>query len=231
MPVVSAITDLASLWGWAEPDIDLHLLTHPESAPEVRRIAPRSRVIAVRGLTDPAFYEPLDPTEARRALGLDPGRPLVTVSGGGWAVGDLEGGAEIARCRDADVVVACGRSEPVRAAVQARFADDPRVQAWGFTERMGELLAASDVLVHSTAGLTVLEALMRGTRVISYGWGVAHIRLNNVAYERFGLARVAASPRALDVALGLALAEPRVPDTRYERMPGAADEVLALVRR
>ncbi len=31
VPVVSAITDLASLWYWAHPGVDLHLITHPES--------------------------------------------------------------------------------------------------------------------------------------------------------------------------------------------------------
>ena len=37
---------------------------------------------------------------------------------------------------------------------------------------------------------------MCGTRAISYGWGIAHIRANNRAYERFGLAAVAGTPAA-----------------------------------
>ena len=65
------------------------------------------------------------------------------------------------------------------------------MQAWGFTDRMPVLFAAADALIHSTAGLTMLEALMRGLPAISYGWGVGHIRLNNEAYARFGLADVA----------------------------------------
>ena len=36
VPVVSAITDLAALRYWAHPGVDLHLITHPESAEEVR---------------------------------------------------------------------------------------------------------------------------------------------------------------------------------------------------
>jgi processive 1,2-diacylglycerol beta-glucosyltransferase len=228
-PVVSAITDLASLWGWAQPGVDLHLITHPESAPEVRSIAPHSRIVAVRGLTDPSFYAPLEMHDARRQLGLEPAGQLITVSGGGWAVGDLEGAAEVAlRTPGVRVICLCGRNDDVRAAVERRFASEPRVEAWGFTERMGELLAASDVLIHSTAGLTVLEALMRGTRVISYGWGIAHIRLNNIAYERFGLARVASTPDQLERALKAALTEPRTPDLRYLEFPEAAAEVLAL---
>src|SRR5437016_804840 len=51
VPVVSAITDLASLRYWAHPGVDLHLVTHPESIAEVRAIAGEGTdVVAVRGL-------------------------------------------------------------------------------------------------------------------------------------------------------------------------------------
>ncbi len=39
----------------------------------------------------------------------------------------------------------------------------------GFTDRMPEVLAAADVLVHSTGGVTCLEARAAGTPVVSYG--------------------------------------------------------------
>ena len=61
----------------------------------------------------------------------------------------------------------------------------------GFTDRMGDVLAAADALIHSSAGLTVLEAIIRGCPVISYGFGVGHVRASNRALERFGLAQVA----------------------------------------
>jgi processive 1,2-diacylglycerol beta-glucosyltransferase len=96
---------------------------------------------------------------------------------------------------------------------------------------MHDWLSAADVLVHSTAGLTVLEALVRGTRVISYGWGVGHLRLNNRAYLRFGLADVVADRRALAPAIRRALAAPRCPDLGYGGLPAAAELVLALADR
>ena len=61
----------------------------------------------------------------------------------------------------------------------------------GFTDRMGDVLAAADALIHSSAGLTVLEAIIRGCPVISYGFGYGHVRESNAALERFGLAQVA----------------------------------------
>ena len=120
--------------------------------------------------------------------------PVVIVSGGGWAVGDLEGATEEALAvPDATVVCLCGRNDQLRDELTPRFAGEPRVRMEGFTEQMPDWFAAGDVLVHSTAGLTVLEAIMRGCGVVSYGWGMGHVRVNNEAFVRFGLAEVAQS--------------------------------------
>ena len=105
---------------------------------------------------------------------------------------DLAGAIEVALGEPrATVVCLCGRNEEVRAALAHRFGPEPRVVVLGFTDRMSDLLASAEVLVHSTAGLTVLEAIMRGCRVVSYGWGKAHVRVNNEAFVRHGLAEVA----------------------------------------
>jgi UDP-N-acetylglucosamine:LPS N-acetylglucosamine transferase len=229
-PVVSAITDLAALNYWAHPGVDLHLLTHPESEPEVRSIAgPRTRVETVHGLTDPRFLQPPDRDAARAELGVPLGRPLVVVSGGGWGVGDLRGASDAAlQSGAAKLVVLAGNNEKAKAQLELAYeSEGGRVEIWGFTDRMPTLLAGANVLVHSTAGLTVLEALMCGCRVISYGWHRGHIRVNNEAYERLGMATVAKGRPALSKALRHAIAAgplpPNVPD-----LPAAADLVLAL---
>ena len=228
-PVVSAITDLAALRYWAHPGVDLHLITHPESAEEVRQVAPGTTVRCVRGLTDERFYEPRSQAEARRELGLRADGPMVIVSGGGWAVGDLEGAAEEALAiPNSAVVCLCGRNDDLRTELAEQFAGEPRVRIEGFTDRMPDWFAAADVLVHSTAGLTVLEALMEGCGVVSYGWGRGHVRVNNAAFERFGLAEVAGSREELGDALVRALAASGQPDESFDRLPTAASAVLGL---
>jgi UDP-N-acetylglucosamine:LPS N-acetylglucosamine transferase len=231
LPAVSAITDLAALRYWSHPGIDLHLITHPESAEEVRRIAgPRTEIAPVRGLSPHEFLAPRDRAEARRALDLPLEPKVVVVSGGGWAVGDLEGAVSTAlQAADEEVVVValCGRNDDVRAGLEAAFAGEPHVRVIGFTEQMNDLLAAADALIHSTAGLTVLEAHVRGCPTISFGWGRAHIRANNKAFRRFGLAEVAADRVALAQALRRALASRRKPDRSFAELPSAASLVLA----
>jgi len=228
VPASSAITDLAALRYWAHPGVDLHLVTHPESIDEVRSIAgTQSRVEWVQGLTSPGCLDPFDKGAARASFGLPEEGPIVLVSGGGWAVGDLIGSAEVALSADGAVVVCmCGRNERVREEIERRFATEPRVRTIGFTDRMCDLLAAGDVLVHSTAGLTVLEALMRGTSPISYGWGMAHIRTNNREFARHGLADVAQTPEELLAAIERALRNPRQPDRSAAERPTAASVVL-----
>jgi hypothetical protein len=93
---------------------------------------------------------------------------------------------------------------------------------------MCEWLSAADALVHSTAGLTMLEAELCGTWAISYGWGVGHIRVNNAAYRRFGLAAVAQDPSELAAAVRAALGAPRPRPEDVGRWPSAAAAVLEL---
>jgi UDP-N-acetylglucosamine:LPS N-acetylglucosamine transferase len=232
IPVVAGITDLAAMHYWAAPGVDLHLLTHPESEEEVRLVAgSQTAVQAVHGLTRPEFSRPCDPALARAAVGLPAQGKVVLVSGGGWGVGDLESAIDTALDLDEVVEVAClcGRNEDLLARLTARYGAEPRVRLVGFTEQMSEWLAASDALVHSTGGLTVLEAHVRGCPTISYGWGRGHIRVNNAAFRRYGIAEVVAGRGELNVALRAALTSRPGPGLKLGSLPSAASLVLALV--
>ncbi len=231
VPLCAVITDLAALRYWASPGADLHLVTHPESIEEVRSIAGDDNPVhCVHGFTEPEFLVPRELYEARQALRLDPGAKIVLVSGGGWGVGDVEGAVrEVLEVKGVDQVVClCGRNEDLRDQLARDFDGDKRVRAEGFTDDMPDWLAAADALVHSTGGLTVLEALMRGCPAISYGWGRGHVRLNNTAFKRFGLAQVAATPAALRDAVATALESGRTA-IDFSDLPSAASFVLAEV--
>ncbi|HET6171805.1 MAG TPA: hypothetical protein VFD90_04320 [Gaiellales bacterium] len=234
VPVCAAITDLAALDYWASPGVDVHLVTHPESIPEVRRIAGADTEIhCAHGFSRPEFRTPRPAAAARRELGLPAEGAVVLVSGGGWGVGDVLGAIDEALqlAGVTQVVCLCGHNEALQRRVSSVFATEPRVRTEGFTDRMPEWMAAGDVLVHSTCGLTVLESLMRGCPAVSYGWGRGHIRRNDEALRRFGLADVAATRAELRRALVRAIARPRRPDPRFAELPSAASFVLALADR
>jgi processive 1,2-diacylglycerol beta-glucosyltransferase len=231
VPLVSAITDLAALRYWSHPGVDLHLITHPESAEEVRTIAgSRTRIVAARGMNDPRFATPPSRADGRRTLGLPRDGKVVVVSGGGWGVGDVEGAVATALALDGThVVVMCGRNDALRERLAVRFGRVERVRLLGFTTEVPSLFAAADALIHSTAGLTVLEAWALGCPTISYGWGRGHIRANNRAYARFGIADVARTRDELAGALRAALARRGSPLAAFAQLPLAADVVLELI--
>jgi processive 1,2-diacylglycerol beta-glucosyltransferase len=192
-PTVATITDLTGLFFWAQPGIDMHLVMYDESMPSVERIAGQGSARIVRPLISAEFLQPRCPLQARRALGLPEAGRLVVVSGGGWGVGDIEGAVrELSRVADvSSIVCLAGYNEQLRERLSTAFATESRVHVYGFTDKMPELLAAADALVHSTGGVTCLEAKATGTPVVSYGLPVGHARLNTRAMADLELLRLA----------------------------------------
>ncbi len=192
-PTVATITDLTGLFFWAQPGIDMHMVMYGESLSSVERIAGRDSVKLVQPLISEEFLKDRCPLQARRELGLPEDGRMVVVSGGGWGVGDVLGAVrEFIRVPEASsIVVLAGRNEQLAEKLRRTFESEPRVHVYEFTDKMPELLAAADVLVHSTGGVTCLEAMAAGTPVVSYGLPVGHARVNTRAMAALDLVRLA----------------------------------------
>jgi UDP-glucose 4-epimerase len=227
IPVQSAITDLAGLRYWVHPGVDMHFVTHPESIEEVERLAGPGSVEWMRPPISRDFLMPRTRRDAREALDVPAHSRLVLVSGGGWGVGDLAGAIDSA-LSDEDTLVVCitGRNEAAREKLEQRFAESEQVRILGFTEQMSDWMAAADAMIHGTAGLTVLEAHIRGCPVVSYGFSAGHLRANNAAFERFGLAEVARSSHELESVLRHLTRERRSPDSSFASLPSVASRAL-----
>jgi UDP-glucose 4-epimerase len=228
VPVQSAITDLAGLRYWVHPGVDLHYVTHPESIEEVERLAGPASVEWTRPPISPDFLMPRTRRDAREALDVPAHARMVLVSGGGWGIGDLEGAINTA-LSDGETMVVCiaGRNDAARERLEQRFGDNGQVRIVGFTEQMSDWMAAADAMIHATAGLTVLEAHIRGCPVVSYGFSAGHLRANNAAFERFGLAEVARSEHELESVLRHVIKERRSPDSTFASLPSIASRALS----
>jgi processive 1,2-diacylglycerol beta-glucosyltransferase len=198
-PTVATITDLTGLFFWAQPGIDMHLVMYGESMSSVEAIAGEGSVRLVSPLISAEFLQPQCPVEARRELGLPAEGRMVVVSGGGWGVGDVEGAVrELCQVGDiTSIVCLAGRNDLLAQRLGEAFGKEPRVHIYGFTDKMPQLLAAADALVHSTGGVTCLEAKATGTPVVSYGLPVGHARLNTRAMADLDLLRLANNTREL----------------------------------
>jgi len=238
-PTVATITDLTGLFFWAQPGIDTHLVMYGESMRSVERIAGRGSVQLVRPLISADFLEPRCPTESRRALGLPEDGRMVVVSGGGWGVGDIAGAVgEFTQVPEVtSIVCLAGRNEQLGEKLRQTFASEPRVHVFGFTDKMPDLLAAADVLVHSTGGVTCLEAKAAGTPVVSYGLPVGHARLNTRAMAALDLLLLANNTDELRRHVRSSFASDEDPEGETARQltqaqgPAAVDVVLQAPRR
>jgi processive 1,2-diacylglycerol beta-glucosyltransferase len=223
-PAVATITDLTGLFFWAQPGIDMHLVMYGESMSPVERIAGAGSAQLVSPLISAEFTQQRCPLQARRALGLPREGRMVVVSGGGWGVGDVSGAVrELLHEPEVGVIVClAGHNDQLRERLNTDFAGQERVRVYGFTDEMPRLLAAADVLVHSTGGVTCLEAKAAGTPVVSYGLPVGHARLNTRAMADLGLLRLANNTTELREHVLASFAEAR-PALAIENPLAAAD--------
>jgi processive 1,2-diacylglycerol beta-glucosyltransferase len=224
----ATITDLAGVEFWAHPGIDLHLVMHESCIELVERIAGPGSARCVRPLVSRSFFSVRPRSAARRALDLPQDGAVVVVSGGGWGVGDLEGAVRSALTVPvAKVLCLAGRDEERRRRLAAVFAEEPRVSVLGFTDRMSDLLAAADVLVHSTGGVTCLEAFVCGCPVVAYGAPPGHAGRVGWVMGSLGLAQAPRSPEELVEAIARTLGQPRP----ARRSPDCGPSTASLVVR
>lgn len=233
---LATITDLTGLFFWAQPGIDRHLVMYGESLRAVQRIAGNDSARLVAPLISAEFLASRCPIEARRTLGLPEDGRMLVVSGGGWGVGDLAGAVRELRSLPevSSIVCLAGRNEQMASKLERTFAEDDRIHVLRFTDKMPALLAGADALVHSTGGVTCLEALAAGTPVISYGLPVGHARINTRAMADLGLLRLANDASELGSLVRASFGEEESQGTPAERAssePRAVEMVLDAPRR
>jgi processive 1,2-diacylglycerol beta-glucosyltransferase len=233
VPVYATVTDLGGIEFWVHPGVDTHLVTHPGLLAQVERLAGHGAATLVRPPVHPRFYLSVDRAEARACWNFAPEAKVVLLSGGGWGAGNLGGALEVALDVPGRLVVClCGRNQALKTDLEATAAslDDGRrrrVRILGFTDRVDELMAAADVLVHSTGGATFLEASVRRCPVVVFGPPPGHTRRMARAMADLGEASYARSKDELREFLAEALSgtRPIARDPRY--YPRPADVILA----
>lgn len=230
-PFSMAITDFALHRFWAQPAVDRYYVATPELAEQVRgrvrgaRVDPTGIPVRVDLMAGPTR------AEAVAQLGLEAGRPVVVVMGGGLGLGvtGLALGA-LAAGTDAQVIALCGRSESARVAL----AGIPNLRPVGWLADVRPYLAAADLLVTKPGGLTTSEALALGRPLVLASPIPGHEEENRRVLVRAGAAIAADSPQEIAAAVAALLRQPgrRGSMSRAARRvgrPHAADSIAALV--
>lgn len=126
--------------------------------------------ITVSGIPiDPVFAEHKDKKKMRRLHNLEPDLPTILVSAGGFGVGPVEKLTQslMKMHKKAQIITICGKNTELKNKVDkfvTNLPSDAVVQFHpvGYTDQMDSYMAASDLILGKTGGLTTSEALAKG---------------------------------------------------------------------
>jgi len=175
VPVATVITDFAIHPVWVHRGTD-HYFVAANSAKEelIDTGLVTEESVTVSGIPiDPKFSVPIDAAAARRELGLDPdpSRLTLLVMGGGFGWGPIEAMLDVVLALPdrVQVLVVAGRNESLRERLAAKAAGvADRVKVHGFTNQVEKFLAASDLILSKTGGLTVSESMAMGVPMVVF---------------------------------------------------------------
>jgi UDP-N-acetylglucosamine:LPS N-acetylglucosamine transferase len=203
---VVVMTDSFAHRLWVHEGTDLFLVTSHLAACSIRRYWPRARVEVVEAPVRPAFYAAPTKAEARAAVGVPADARSVLLMSGAWGIGPLDEAARGLADAGFWVLAVAGSNAKLARRLETVAADDPRVLPFGFTDRVPELMAASDAVVTSS-GDTCREARVVGRGLVLLDVVPGHGRENLMHELELGNAVVAsAEPVSLVAAVEVFLA-------------------------
>lgn len=142
---------------WVQRDVDMYLVTSEVAELAVLRFEPDARVQVVPAPVRPEFHEPLSQSQARAWLGIPPGERCVLLMSGAWGLGPVAAAAAALADAGLQVLAVAGRNERLTRKLAALATSQPRVHAFGFTDRIADLMSAADLVITSS-GDTCTEA-------------------------------------------------------------------------
>ena len=175
VPVACAITDYSIHPIWVYRGIDRYYVAADSVKEELEDtgVVPAERIEVTGVPIDPRFAITMPAVDARKALGLDPdpARLTILLMGGGFGWGPIEGMLDVVRDLPGypQALVIAGRNEQLRKRLleRARGHED-RIKVHGFTDQMDLFMAASDLIVGKSGGLTSSEAMARGVPMVIF---------------------------------------------------------------
>lgn len=152
-------------------DIECDLLfTCKAAMPSAKRLALPKSAYQFTGIPVSLSCRPCtDKRAAKDAAGLDPERPEVVLVGGSMGAGNLP--ELIARIlpvlgEKGHLTVVCGSNMDAMRRASEGYGSDPRISIRGQVTPLTPLIAAADVLVTKSGGLTSTEAMTIGTPIV-----------------------------------------------------------------
>ncbi|HEY6792521.1 MAG TPA: glycosyltransferase, partial [Trebonia sp.] len=223
-------TDVAVHRIWAAEGTDLFLVTSAAAAESVRRYLPRAPVAVVPPPVRPEFYVAPPQEQAREALGIAPDDFCVLVIDSGWGFGPLVGAVSALADAGVHVLAVAGRDAGIERRLRELAAGTHRITAFGFTDRIPELMAAADVVVALPGANTCAEVRVVGRHLLLLDVMPGHGRDNLLHELELGHAHACVSTPAGVTASVLALRDEAIRPAA-SRMPRWEPAYVAALER
>lgn len=164
------VTDFDVHAMWLCRNYEHYFVALDETRVHLEKLGVPARKITVSGIPiDPIFAEAKNQAQTRLKLGFDADRTTILLSAGGFGVGPIQRlvASLLQVEHPVQVAALCGKNEKLRLQVEsiARAAPSTcqvHIHAIAFTRAMDEYMAASDLVLGKTGGLTTSEALAKG---------------------------------------------------------------------
>lgn len=164
LPVLAILTDFVTHSFWIHENIDAYVVAHECMKLEmINRGIPESSVYPLGIPVSSDFLQKHDRSEVLEQLGLD-NRLTFLVMGGSLGFGEVKSTFQsLMKCRkDFQIITVCGRNSKLKRQLEKYSQSSPkRVKVLGFTNRIPELMDASNFIFTKPGGLTVAEALSK----------------------------------------------------------------------
>jgi len=172
-PVCIILTDYDIHSMWIQPGVDAYFVASDEMAHALREKDVGKASIKVTGIPIlPDFAKDYPPREdMRRALGLNPAMRTVLVAAGGFGMMSADEVVKhlAERLPKAQFIAVAGNNQTLKKRLdKVATSYEGRLKSFGFVNNMHELMAASDMVVSKSGGLTTSECLAMGLPLVVF---------------------------------------------------------------
>lgn len=164
VPVVGVITDFGTHSLWARCRADAYIVAHEYMRQEMIKQGIEGSLVHSVGIpVSDAFRQKKDRGMVLKKLGLR-NKPTFLMMGGSLGYGEIyHTFLSLMDCnKDIQVIVLTGRNRRLKKKLEKLpLKMDKRVRIYGYTDKVAELMDASDFIITKPGGLTLAEALAK----------------------------------------------------------------------
>ena len=191
------ITDYGPHSFWISKDIDRFFVGAESIVPEmVKRGVPAGKISPTGIPTSPEFTGEFNVAELRAEYGIEEGKKTIFMLSGGFGVGPMEDMLlSLCSCKcDIQVITVCGHNKVVHDNIDALKSKlNYPVILFGFSDKIAELMAVSDLMITKAGGISVTEALNMSLPMILFASIPGQETWNERLLVKTGAAEKAAS--------------------------------------